>query len=305
MEGNRAQKLAVYERALDGAAKTRKSRVEGQMSLFGEESQVEVPPPPLPQIEDFNTRVKLGMEKEMTGVYITGHPLDEFMEELQRLDISSQWVNSLGEDRPNHGIAFDGLSVQMGGMIAEKRTRVTRNGGMMAFVMLEDLYGSIEALVFPRVYEKWSTQLTEEALVVLSGRLSIREDEPPKLLLESVAPLVKGFIPNRKLNNGGGRPSNGYFADRSDEPLVAVETNDKLPTKKLYLKLRDESQRAQIMEILVKTPGRIPVTLYIEEEQKAYLVPANAYVNDHFDKIGLLRALGEGRVVLKEVPPKP
>ena len=77
------------------------------------------------------------------------------------------------------------------------------------------------------------------------------------------------------------------------------------PAKKLYLKLREESQRAQVMEILLKTPGRIPVTLYMEAEQKAYLVPSNAYVNDQFDKIGLLRALGEGRVVLKEVPQKP
>lgn len=300
LPGNRAQKLTVYERALDGASKTRKTRIEGQISLFGAESEIEVPPPPLPDVEDLSHLTKLNMEKEMTGVYITGHPLDEYREELSMLEVNAQWLSDAREEREDHGLAYDGLSVQMGGMITEIRTKTTKSGGMMGFVTLEDLYGATEALLFPRVYEKYGHRMEAGDVMLLSGRLSVREDEAPKLLMDSAAPLVKGFTPEKRTVSPMSRRK-PFYPPADELPLPDVEERPVQPKggQKLYLRLKSAAQRDQVSRILQKTPGPIPVTLYMADEKKAYLAPRSLFVNEKFDKIALLRCLGEGGVVLK------
>ncbi|HIS98733.1 MAG TPA: DNA polymerase III subunit alpha [Candidatus Faecaligallichristensenella faecipullorum] len=300
LPGNRAQKLTVYERALDGASKTRKTRIEGQISLFGAESEIEVPPPPLPDVEDLSHLTKLNMEKEMTGVYITGHPLDEYREELSTLEVNAQWLSDAREEREDHGLAYDGLSVQMGGMITEIRTKTTKSGGMMGFVTLEDLYGATEVLLFPRVYEKYGHRMEAGDVMLLSGRLSVREDEAPKLLMDSAAPLVKGFTPEKRTVSPMSRRK-PFYPPADELPLPDVEERPVQPKggQKLYLRLKSAAQRDQVSRILQKTPGPIPVTLYMADEKKAYLAPRSLFVNEKFDKIALLRCLGEGGVVLK------
>jgi len=194
LPGNRAQKLAVFESAMDGAAKRRRNTVEGQISLFGDllgDMGLDVPPPPLPRAAELPLRARLAMEKEMTGVYITGHPLDEYREELAGLEINAQFLGSLDEEFEDHGLSLDGNSAIMAGIVIEKKTKSTRKGDMMAFVTLEDLYGATEMLIFPRVYEKYRTLLEPDSLISIYGRLSVREDEPPKLIAEAVIPLTK------------------------------------------------------------------------------------------------------------------
>ena len=104
---------------------------------------------------------------------------------MGRLEVNSRYLSELAE-RDDHGMSCDQRNVRMGGLIAEKKTKAARSGNMMAFVQLEDLYGVTEVLVFPKVYERVSAQLELNAAVLMSGKLSVREDEEPKLLLDRV-----------------------------------------------------------------------------------------------------------------------
>ena len=143
----RTQLMVVYESALDGAAKSRRSNVAGQMSLFGD-GLLEVKPT-LPDIPEYNLRTMLSLEKNVTGLYISGHPLGDYSKALSALDMNTARLTELLES-PDHGLSFDGQRVRMGGMLTEVRQKATKAGNLMGFATLEDLTGTIEALVFPR-----------------------------------------------------------------------------------------------------------------------------------------------------------
>ena len=285
LPGGRAQKLHVFERAMDGAARRSRGMVEGQISLFGMADGVEAPPPPMPDLEEFSLTDRLQMEKETTGVYISGHPLDEYAAELSALEINSQVLAELEEGDPETLMRYDQRPVSMGGLIAEKRMKATRSGGMMAFVQLEDLYGVTEVLVFPKVYERYGAELLPETPVLMAGRLSIREDEAPKLLMERVAPLRGGQAVLGALSEEE-RP-------RRRERRAGARTNHKL-----YLRL-NASQRDEVLRILSETPGRICVVLYVVEEGKAYQAPEEYWVDEGYDFGALANLLGADSVVLK------
>ncbi|MEE1199111.1 MAG: DNA polymerase III subunit alpha, partial [Christensenellales bacterium] len=190
LPGGRAQKLHVFERAMDGVAKHRRNMVEGQLSLFdGAGATVDAPMPPMPELKEFSAQDRLRMEKEMTGVYITGHPLNEYARELSGLEINAKFLSELADMGVEESMRYDQRPVSMGGLIIDKRMKATRSGGMMAFVQLEDLYGVTEVLVFPKVYERVGAQLNPDEAVLMTGRLSVREDEATKLLLDKVYPL--------------------------------------------------------------------------------------------------------------------
>ncbi len=270
LSGNRAQKLYVFEKAMDGVNKRGRSAVSGQMSLFGELEDDASAAPTFPDIEEFPPLRLLQLEKEVTGVYITGHPLDEYAEELRNMDVNSSFLLSLKEEA-DEGLSYDGRMVTMGGILTDKRMKATKSGSMMAFVQLEDLYGTTEALVFPKVYERVSAQLVPDTAVALTGRLSVREDEDTKLLLESVSPL-KGFVKKRAPAQVSGH--------------------------KLYLKMKRE-QTDDVLKILKSTPGGIRVICYFEDEGKKYTAPQDCWVNEYYDYTSLRALLGEGAVVYK------
>ena len=213
LPGNRAQKLRAFESAMDGAARARKKNVEGQLSLFALEGAAPAAPrPPLPPAPQLSPRALLAMEKEVTGVYISGHPLDEYKDTLDQLPVNARTLAELAEES-DQGLSMNGRPVCMGGIIAEKRMKATRAGSMMCFLQLEDLYGVTEVLVFPRVYERLGQELEADRAVLLEGRLSVREDEAPKLLLEAAAPLEAG--PNA-LPSGTARAAAGHFPAARD-----------------------------------------------------------------------------------------
>ena len=163
--------------------------MQGQLSLFDAVEDVEIAPPPLPDLPEFSRQDQLRMEREVTGVYITGHPLDEYEAELSKLEVNSQVLQGLSEEADG-GMAWDQKLVSMGGIVAERKLKATKSGTMMAFVQLEDMYGLTEVLVFPKVYDRVGHLLSQDAAVLLTGRLSVREEESPKLLLDSVRPLA-------------------------------------------------------------------------------------------------------------------
>jgi DNA polymerase-3 subunit alpha len=193
----RSQMLAVYEKLLDGVSSERKKNIQGQMSLFSDFKEdfgdIEVK---YPNIKEFEKKYLLAMEKEMTGLYLSGHPLEEFEETLNLrtntriTEIISTEVLEEGIIEQGSGIK-DGDRVIIGGLIAEVNKKITRNNDMMAFIRLEDMYGSIEVIIFPKVLQKYRQNIEGDSVVLISGRVSIREEEQPKILCETIEPLMK------------------------------------------------------------------------------------------------------------------
>ncbi len=302
MPGGRSQKLHVFERAMDGVARRQKNMVSGQISLFGmAESAVEAPPPPMPDMPPFDKNQLLQMEKETTGVYISGHPLDDYADQLSRLQVNAKFLQELVEDSPDGGMSWDQKPVRMGGIIAEKKIKAARSGNMMAFVQLEDMYGVTEVLVFPKVYERVSAQLAQDAPVVMTGKLSIREEEAPKLLLDRVAPLSEmdalDLRPGRY-----GRGADPYGAPPpafdSAPPPPDQAARPARPARRLYLKLTAENRQAAL-DILAETPGRICVMLYMADEKKTYQAPREYWVDEGYDFGALANLIGADNIVLK------
>ena len=282
LPGARVQKLHVFEKAMDGASRQLKSMVQGQISLFGmEEGGLAAPPPPMPNLREFDFIDKLQMEKETTGVYITGHPLDPYAAQLAKLPVNAGFLESLVEESPDGGMSWDQKAVRMGGLIVEKKLKAARSGNMMAFVQLEDMYGVTEVLVFPKVYERVAQQLVQDKPVVMSGKLSIREEEAPKLLLDRVAPL-------EDLDALDAAPPQREYRPRAQAK----------PARKLYLKLT-ASQREAALRILAETPGGICVMLYMADEKKTYQAPREYWVDEGYDFGALANLLGADNIVLK------
>lgn len=272
---HRAQLMAVYESALDGAAKTRKNNVRGQLSLFGD-GLIEDVNPPLPNLPEYNLRTRLNFEKSVTGLYITGHPLGDYTKALSTMSMNTSRLAEL-LDAPDHGLSHDGQRVTMGGMLTEVRQKATRAGNLMGFATLEDLTGTIEALIFPKVLEQVSPDLIPDSSVVFSGRLSIREDEDPKLLLDTISPL----------------PSN-------QEASEITSRDQQLPGSTLWLRLPSESAISIVRPILSRAHGTISVILYIESTGAKLRAPESLFVRPTQPLMdALCEILGAKNVVLK------
>ena len=173
----------------------------------------------------------------------------------------------------------------MGGIVVEKKVKATRKGDMMAFVTLEDFYGSTEALVFPKVYEKYRHLLEPDSLVLLHGRLSIREDEDPRLIPETVTPLVHG---------ASAAPETPPIPEA---PLPPPE--EAAPQRRLYLRAANEAVRDEALKILARTPGPISVTFAMADTGQALRAPARYWVSEQVDLAALRALLGEASVVMK------
>ena len=291
---NRPQMLAVFEPAMDANQAQKKKNVTGQVSLFdmfgGEDSQpLFEAEQKLPNLPDCPQREKLKMEKEASGVYMTGHPLDDYREALGQLRYTTAEITE--PESEDGGMSLDGVFVDLGGMLTEVKDKATKKGDYMAFVTLEDLTGQIECLVFPRVYEKFRFMLKEDEAVVISGKISVREEEAPKLLAERVTPLAewKGkSAPAREA-----RPA-GAPAEKTDAQLAAAAK------RKLFLRLeRKDMDRAGAL--LALSAGDVPVYMHLPSEKITLLCPREHWCSgDQACLDRLTEALGSGNVVMKE-----
>jgi len=285
---NRAQLMAVYEAALEGASRSRKSNVRCQLSLFGDGMLEEVNPP-IPNVPDFPLRTKLGYEKSVTGLYITGHPLGEYTTALSGLHMNTATLAELTE-APDHGLSSDGMRVSMGGMLTETRQKATRAGNLMGFATLEDLTGAIEMLIFPKVLERVSTELMPDTAVIVTGRLSIREDEDPKLLLDDIEPLPTNAEAEAQAKQAG---------VAAPKPAPAPEETV-LPGGTLYLRLPSDSAIPMVTPLLERASGPVGVVLFIEATGKKLRAPASMNVLPTKALISALKdMLGSKNVVLK------
>ena len=196
---NRAAHLVIYEKLLDAAQSDAKHNIEGQMTLFdtnAEAMETSSARTQLPDVVNFDQDVLIAQEKEMLGVYITAHPLQEYDETISRLVTvtSRQLLQVLDQENEGMGAAAggevtDGMTATMAGIVTGRKTLITKNNKMMAFVDLEDLYGSVEVVVFPNIYEKFGSLLEEDRIVAITGTINFKEGEVPKLLADRVVDL--------------------------------------------------------------------------------------------------------------------
>ena len=320
---NRAVHLAIYEILMESAQNDAKKNVAGQVSLFnmeGVDLGTEDAAGKLPDVANFDDKTLLAMEKEMLGVYITGHPLEEYREKMSMLatvtsrELAASAAPSEEEDEEgvvnesgySGGAAgmsaaaggadssgfYDGQDVVICGMIAGKKNLVTKNSKMMAFVDIEDLYGTVETVVFPNVYERCQEVLNEDNVVAMKGKLNFKEGEIPKVLADNVMmlddPEVE-TIAKYSSRGYGGNYSGGYsggavgsFGEPDEEAYAgpidgygagmpqgdAAGQKAVRPAQPVKVKIPQEMEETdalqKIKEVLLKYPGNTPVYIYLK-----------------------------------------
>ena len=243
---NRAQLMGVYERVIDESAQKRKGNIAGQVSLFDMAGGAARPAhAPVPDMPEHSRKALLNMEKEMTGVYICGHPLDEVADLLRAGFTTVLDVTGMAENE-HHGLDHDGDAVVMAGILTLAKGRITKKGAMMGIITLEDLTGQIEGLVFPKIYDKFVGLLAADNLVVLTGKLSFREEEDAKLLVDAVQLLTpqtaRQAQQNLAIRRTADTPDIWLEEDEGEPvPLAAQWTHD--PEKARRTPLREEPSR--------------------------------------------------------------
>lgn len=251
----RSQLLAVYERTLEGTARQARDNVAGQMSLFDsadENTEME-----FPDIPELDKKMLLKMEKQSTGLYFSGHPMEEYEDKIKKLTkynisdvLSSVHRDEDGNYHASEGGLKDGDMLLICAAIASRKNKTTRQNAQMAFLNLEDIYGSVECIVFPKVLSEYSPLLQEDNLVAVSCRLSIREDEEPKLLMQTVLPLEEAIASHKE-------------------------------QKRLYIQLETRSGDTlkDVEEALAPYRGDMEVRLFFKDTKKMSAVPRRLYFN--------------------------
>ena len=187
LEGNRRQKMMIYGSLLDALNQEKKTTMAGQMTLFDiapEEDKAEYEIK-LPNVEEYDKEVLLGFEKEVLGIYISGHPLEEYMERLKKNTNAVTTDFVLDEETGTLKVS-DGVKVRIGGMITDKVIKYTKSNKAMAFITLEDLVGTVEIIIFPKEYERYAKYLENDAKVFVEGRVTAEEDRNGKLICEKI-----------------------------------------------------------------------------------------------------------------------
>jgi DNA polymerase-3 subunit alpha len=244
MGGRRAQYLAVFERALDASMAAKKARGTGQISLFDLDSAAEARTSvqiPLPDMPELSHQIILAKERESTGLYLSGHPLDNFEAQLKKLPYT---VADLMEADGTSGV-MDNSFVTVGGMLTQCKQKPTRSGtGLMGYAVLEGVTGSVEAVLFPRTLQQVGSAFVDDAPVLVKGKLNIREDRANSLLVDEIQPL-----------NEAGRSVYIKFPTLGDNAII------------------------QACSFLKKHPGKMPVILYDSSKKIGKGVPEAYYVD--------------------------
>ena len=187
LEGNRRQKMMTFARIVDGINQDKKNTMAGQLSFFdivSEEAKKEFEIR-MPDLEEFDKETILAFEKEVLGIYLSGHPLEGYRDIMEKM-ATARTADFQQDEETGFPKVIDGQKAILGGMITDKTIKYTKNNKVMAFFTLEDLVGTVEVVVFPRDYEKCQALLNDEEKVFIQGRVSAEDDRPSKLILEKI-----------------------------------------------------------------------------------------------------------------------
>ena len=247
LPGTRKQFMSAYVQIMDHIVHDKKNNMAGQMTLFDivSEEQKEEFEVKLPDVGEYSKEMLLAFEKEVLGVYISGHPMEEW-EELWKKGITNTTADFVLDEESNETVVKDNATAIIGGLIADKKIKYTKNDKIMAFLQVEDLLGSVEVIVFPRDYEKYSAKLLEDNKVFIRGRVSLEEDRDGKLICEKITSF------------------------------------DEIP-KKLWIKFPTmadyEEKVEELLKELADSDGRDSVILYIEDAKMMKKLPPNRNVD--------------------------
>lgn len=272
LDGTRKQKMHVYQSMLEHINREKKDNTEGQLSLFelGDEELAEADRITYPEVGEFEKEEFLNYEKEMLGIYVSGHPLEEYLALLEKncTNTSRDFVLENEEEELGMTRLRDGDTVIIGGIISEKTIKVTKNNTVMAFITVEDLYGTVEVLIFPRDYEKNKMLLEKDSKVFVRGRVTVEEERGGKLICQQLIPF------------------------------------DQIPCE-LWIRFRDIASfteaEHQLYERIAPYDGRDQVCIYVNEEKQVKRLPRSKSVNARkIMEEHLLDYLGEDSVAIRE-----
>ena len=269
LDGNRRQLCIVFPSIMDQVNSDKKKSMAGQMTLFDiaseeEKKDFEIR---LPNVEEFEREELLGYEKEVLGVYISGHPLEEYIDTLQKNTDATAKEFMINEETGRSSIK-DGQVVTVGGMIVEKTIKYTRNNQVMAFLTLEDLMGTIEVIVFPRDYEKFKNYIEQDAKVLIRGRAQAEEEKDAKLICSE----IHGFNETKK------------------------EIWIQFPTKEAY-----DEQQQKLFSMVADIEGDAEIVIYISSIKAMKRLPSNWNINVEPSTVdGLRSVFGDENVKVVE-----
>ena len=261
----RKQHMSVYSQIIENAAHGKKGITAGQMSLLDifsddEKEELEIK---LPDVGEYEKGIILGFEKEVLGFYVSGHPLQEY-QALWEKNITAKTSDFYLDDETGAIGLADNKKVTVGGIIADKKIKYTKNDKIMAFLTLEDLVGSLEVIVFPNAYEKFSPKLMEDNKVFIEGRVSAEDERDGKLVCENVA----------------------AFSEMPRKVWI------KFPNLQSYAK-----REAELLDAIFDSEGNDSVVIYIEETRQKKTLPPNKNIHADSELLERLSALfGEGNV---------
>lgn len=245
--GTRKQFMNIYVQVMDRLHQDKKNNMAGQISLFDivSEEEKEDYEIKMPDVGEYSKEMRLALEKEVLGIYVSGHPLEEY-EEIWRKNTTNTTADFIVDEESGETKARDGEPVIIGGIIADKKIKYTKNDKVMAFLQVEDLVGTVEVIVFPKDYERNVQKLMEDNKVFIKGRVSVEEDKDGKLICEKIT----GF----------------------DE--ITKKLWIKFPTKEAY-----EEVEQSLLALLAASDGKDGVCIYVENPKAVKNLPPNRSVN--------------------------
>ena len=278
MGARRSQLVSVFGSVLDNIAATRKKNLEGQFDLFGTLSAEEdkVPEVALPDLPEYSRTELMAMEKETTGLYLTGHPMDEYRDlakKARAVSIGSILTDFSREEGPE--TYRDEQRVRLAGVVTASKTKTTRNNSLMAYVTLEDDTGFMELLVFARTLGESGNYLAEGTPILVEGRISVRDEKSPQLLCDRITPLTQ--------TAGQNAPA---APEKEGKP------------KRLYIKIpsADHPAFAYLKKILIMFPGEQQLVVVFADTRKKFGTPCVIHPSLVREMQGLL---GEDNVAVR------
>lgn len=268
----RSQLMAIYERTIDSVLSQKKRNIEGQFSLFDSFASDNITiDEEMPDLPEYTDKAKLSMEKEIVGIYLSGHPLSEYEKVLDKYaSTNSSEIAEIKEGHEETNLC-DGSRVILGGIIIKKQNKITKNNNMMAFITLEDLYGTVEGIIFPKIYDRCKDILYEDNIVLVEGTIDASDEDTPKLIINKVTELKK----------------------------------EEEKGKKLYIKVKDLEYykyiKKQLFLNICKHKGNDCVIIYNEKDKANMVLPENNWVNTEDEKliVNLKVLLGEKNIAIK------
>ena len=302
--GTRKQFMSVYVQILDRVVKDKRNNMAGQMTLFDivseeEKSDFDIK---MPNVGEYSKEMLLAFEKEVLGIYISGHPMEEYQELWNKLKTNT--TNDFVQDEETGSVQVrDQAEVVVGGMIAEKTIKYTKNDQVMAFLNLEDLVGNVEIVVFPKVYERYSSLLTEDAKIFVKGRAALEEDKDGKILCDQIVTFEEaGENPNpfkRRFEGNGYRGGYGsagsyqssanvssgkagYSGRNAGGQVGKSQTVPKGLPKGIWIQFADmEAYRASeqlLFDTIADSDGSDNVVIFLKDSKAVKVLPPNRCV---------------------------